>query len=300
MSYNKKLRCKHLTTNHEGAIAWRMTPEWALYSTVVTTMGVEDKFYERGDDRVRRIADLVRKVEHQFVAQLAIYAREVMHLRSVPLLLLVELARCHHGDTLVSRAVSRTVRRADEITELLMCYQWRTGKKNLKGLSSQLRKGLSETFNHFDEYQFAKYDRKNRKVTLRDALLLVHPKPKDDAQAVLFKKILNDKLEPPYTWETELSRTGQQHFESMADKKKAMKKVWEELIASRRMGYMATLRNLRNVLEAFVDDTSMEQVCNYLSNAEAVKNSKQLPFRFLSAYLQLKERPTPYRSFIDK
>ena len=295
MSYNEQLRCDYLTTNHEGAVAWRMTPEWELYSTVVTTMGVEDKFYERGDDRVRRIADLVRKVEPRFVAQLAVYAREVMHLRSVPLLLLVELVRCHHGDALVSRAVSRTVQRADEITELLMCYQWRTGKKNLKALSSQLRKGLAEAFNHFDEYQFSKYDRKDRKVTMRDALLLVHPKPKDDAQALVFRRILSDKLETPYTWETELSRTGQQHFESVTDQKKAVKKVWEELIASRRMGYMATLRNLRNVLDASADDASIEQMCSYLSNAEAVKNSKQLPFRFLSAYIQLKEFPTPRR-----
>ena len=287
MSYNEKLRCNNLTTNHEGAQAWRMTPEWELYTTVVTTMGVESRFYEKGDDRVRRIADLVRKVQPEFVAQLAIYAREMMHLRSVPLLLLVELAQCHHGDSLVSRAVSRTVQRADEITELLMCYQWRTGKTDLSGLNSQLRRGLAEAFNRFDEYQFAKYDRTNRKVTLRDALLLVHPKPKDDAQAKVFRKILDDKLETPYTWETELSRTGQQHFDSAKEKKEAVRKVWQELVASRRMGYMATLRNLRNLLEASIDDASLKQVCAYLSNPEAVKNSKQLPFRFLSAYMQL-------------
>ncbi|MCR4958873.1 MAG: TROVE domain-containing protein [Prevotella sp.] len=289
MSYNEQLRCDYLTTNHEGAVAWRMTPEWELYSTVVTTMGVEDKFYERGNDRVRRIAELVRKVQPEYVAQLAIYAREAMHLRSVPLLLLVELARWHRGDSLVSRAVSRTVQRADEITELLMCYQWRMRKKGLTGLSSQLRKGLAEAFNHFDEYQFAKYNRTDRKVTLRDALLLVHPKPKDERQKEIFKKILNGSLETPYTWETELSRIGQQHFASKNDKKAAVKEVWQELIASRRMGYMATLRNLRNMLDALVDSASMEQVCNYLANPEAVKNSKQLPFRFLSAYLQLKE-----------
>ena len=287
MSYNEQLRCDYLTTNYEGAIAWRMTPEWELYSTVVTTMGVEDKFYERGEDRVCRIADLVRRVQPEFVAQLAIYAREAMHLRSVPLLLLVELARCHRGDSLVSRAVSRTVQRADEITELLMCYQWRTSRRDLTGLSSQLRKGLAEAFNHFDEYQLAKYDRTGRKVTLRDALLLVHPKPKDERQKDTFRKILNDELETPYTWETELSRTGQQHFESKADRKDAVRKVWQELIASRRMGYMATLRNLRNMLEASVDDASVAQVCRFLSNAEAVSRSKQLPFRYLSAYLQL-------------
>lgn len=287
MSYNEKLRCDDLTTNHEGATAWHMTPEWELYTTVVTTMGTEDKFYESGEDRVRRIADLVRKVEPVFVAQLAIYTRETMHLRSVPLLLLVELARCHHGDNLVSKVVSCTVQRADEIAELLMCYQWRMGKKDLTGLSSQLRKGLAESFNHFDEYQFAKYNRTDRKVTLRDALLLVHPKPKDERQAEIFRKILNDKLETPYTWETELSSLGKQRFSSIQAKDDAKRETWQDLIASGRLGYMAMLRNLRNMTNLCIDDNSRSKVCQVLSDADAVKQSRQLPFRFFSAYLQL-------------
>ena len=287
MSYNEQLRCDYLTTNHEGAIAWRMSPEWELYSTVVTTMGVEDKFYESGEDRVRHIADLVRKVKPEFVAQLAVYTREQMHLRSVPLLLLVELDQCHQGDSLVSRAVCRTVQRADEITELLMCYQWRLGRKDLKGLSNQLRKGLAEAFNNFDEYQFAKYNRKNHEVTLRDALMLVKPKPKDDAQADIFRKIQSDTLETPYTWETELSAVGQQHFESAEEKNEAKREVWRQLARSHRMGYMATLRNLRNMLFLGVDDDTMRMVCNFIANPDAVRRSKQLPFRFLSAYLEL-------------
>ena len=289
MSYNEQLRCDHLTTNHEGALAWRMTPEWELYTTVVTTMGVEDKFYEGGEERVRRIADLVRKVEPEFVAQLAVYTREEMHLRSVPLLLLVELANCHQGDSLVSRAVGRTIMRADEITELLMCYLWRTGKSDLSGLSCQLRKGLAEAFNKFDEYQFAKYNRMNRKVTLRDALALVHPKPKDDRQADIFRKIKSDTLETPVTWETELSAVGQRHFDSKEEKEEAKREVWRKLVQSRRIGYMATLRNLRNMLGLGMDDETMQMVCDYIADPEAVRKSKQSPFRFLSAFLELTE-----------
>ena len=290
MSYNEQLRCDYLTTNHEGAIAWRMTPEWELYTTVVTTMGVEDKFYESGEDRVRRIADLVRKVKPEFVAQLAVYTREQMHLRSVPLLLLVELTQCHHGDSLVSRAVCRTIQRSDEITELLMCYQWRTGKTDLSGLSCQLRKGLAEAFNKFDEYQFAKYDRKDRKVTLRDALILVHPKPKDDQQANIFRKIKSDTLETPVTWETELSAVGQHHFDSEEEKDNAKREVWKKLVRSRRLGYMATLRNLRNMMKLGMDKETMQMVCDFIANPEAVRKSKQLPFRFLSAFLELQKK----------
>jgi len=294
MSYNKQLCYNDLTQNHEGVMAWRMTPEWELYTTVVTTMGTEDKFYESGDDRVRRIADLVRKVDAEFVAQLAVYARVEMHLRSVPLLLLVELANCHRGDSLVSRAVSRTVQRADEITELLMCYQWRMGKENLHGLSSQLRKGLAEAFNRFDEYQFAKYNRTDRKVTLRDALLLVHPKPKNAAQGELFRKILNGNLETPYTWETELSAVGQQKFYSAEARDQELCDTWQELIKSGRLGYMAMLRNLSNMTNLCIDDECKQIVCDRLSDEEAVHKGKQLPFRYLAAYLQLVKDQFPF------
>lgn len=287
MSYNSKLCYNDLTTNHENAVSWRMTPEWELYTTVVTTMGTENKFYENGNDRVRRIADLVRKVDPEFVACLAVYAREEMHLRSVPLLLLVELAQCHRGDSLVSRAVSRVIQRADEITELLMCYQWRMGRKNLNKLSSQIRKGLAESFNHFDEYQFGKYNRTDRKVTLRDALLLVHPKPKDEKQAEIFRKILNDTLEIPYTWETELSAAGKLAPTSGKSKSETKREVWSQLVRSGRLGYMAMLRNLRNMIDCRLEEETKQMVCARLADPREVRKSKQLPFRFLSAYMEL-------------
>lgn len=286
MSYNEQLRCDCLTTNHEGAKAWRMAPEWELYTTVVTTMCVGDKFYETGDERVKRIATLVKKVDPEFTAQLAVYAREQMHLRSVPMLLLVELSKYHNENSLVSRTVARVVQRADEITELLMCYQWRSKRDDLKHLSHQLRKGLSQAFNKFDEYQFAKYNRKDRRVSLRDALIIVHPKPKDETQSKIFEKIKTDTLSTPYTWETELSAVGQNHL-STSQKKKAKRQAWLQLIESHRLGYMATLRNLRNILKLGVDDKTMESLCQFLANPDAVRNSKQLPFRFLSAYIQL-------------
>ena len=293
MSYNKQLCYNDLTKNHEGSTAWCMTPEWELYATVVTTMGTEDKFYECGTDRVRRIADLVRKVDAEFMAQLAIYARKEMHLRSVPMLLLVELANCHHGDSLVSRAVSQTVQRADEITELLMCYQWRSGREDLHRLSNQLRKGLAEAFKRFDEYQFAKYNRTDRKVTLRDALQLVHPKPENAAQAELFRKILDGKLSTPYTWETELSAAGKQTFTTAEQRDEALCETWQQLIRSGRLGYMAMLRNLVNMTNLCIDDDCVRIVCERLSDENAVRGSQLLPFRFLSAYLPLYQDQFP-------
>ncbi|MBO4380183.1 MAG: TROVE domain-containing protein, partial [Muribaculaceae bacterium] len=261
-----------------------------LYTAVVTT-SLDDSFYERGGERVNRIVELIGKVQPMFVAQLAVYTRTVMNLRSVPLLLLVELARRHNGDDLVSRAVEKTVNRADEIMELLMCYQWRNPNpdsvKKLGHLSRQIQVGLQKAFNKFDEYQFAKYDRDNLKVRLRDALFVVHPKAKNEDQQAIFDKIANRQLETPYTWETELSALGQSKFLTDDMRNDAFRQKWKELIHSCRLGYMALLRNLRNILNAGVAYNDISVVTERISDAQQVAKSKQLPFRFLSAYREI-------------
>ncbi|MBD2752750.1 TROVE domain-containing protein [Spirosoma validum] len=277
------------TVNYEGAKAYTLTPEMALYSAVVTTM-LNDSYNEKADQRLARIQALVGKVDPVFVAKLAVYVREQMYLRSAPIVLLGELAKVHNGDGLVGKAVGRAVQRPDEITELLAYYQLanqRTGAKKLNRISKQMQKGLATAFNKFDEYQFAKYNR-DTAVKLRDALFLVHPKAKDETQQALFDKIVNYTLNTPYTWETELSALGRLSFANEAEKQVAVRAKWEELINSGRLGYMATLRNLRNILEAGVSGAHVEKVCTLLADEKAVRNAKQLPFRFLSAYRELK------------
>lgn len=297
MKFNVFNQSKTETINHAGAKAFTLTPEMELYSAVVTTM-LSDAYYEKssngdGAKRLERIRSLVGQVNPSFVARLAVYAREQMYIRSAPVVLAGELAKVHNGDGLVGQLVGRIVQRPDEIMELLAYYQLmnqRTGTKKLNRISKQMQKGLATAFNKFDEYQFAKYER-DTAVKLRDALFLVHPKAKDDAQQIVFNKIVSGSLSTPYTWETELSALGQRQFATEAEKQAAVRAKWEELIDSGRLGYMATLRNLRNMLEAGISGLHVERICAYLSNERAVAKSKQLPFRFLSAYRELKALP---------
>ncbi|TRW24812.1 TROVE domain-containing protein [Flavobacterium zepuense] len=299
MKFNFLSKLNNVTQNYEGAKAYKITPELELYTAVVTT-GLNDSFYEAGDTRLERIKTLIAKCDPEFVAKLAVYVRTRMHLRSVPMVLAVELAKAASGTSAVSKTVANVIQRADEICELLAYYQLanaRTGVKKLNRLSKQVQKGLAVSFNKFDEYQFAKYNRVTD-VKLRDALFLVHPKAKDDNQQALFNKIASDTLATPYTWETELSQLGQLKYESPAAKAAAFKAKWEELIESKKVGYMALMRNLRNILDANVSFAHVEMVCEYIANPAAVAASKQLPFRFLSAYREIKGHTSGLASMV--
>ena len=292
---------KETVMNHQGEKAYAMTPEMELYTAVVTC-ALSDKFYESKDDRMERIASLIRQVDPEFVAKLAVYTRTQMNLRSIPMFLIVELAKIHNGDSLVKRTIEKTVLRADEIMELLMCYQLRNsdgkGIKKLGKLSRQVQEGLKSAFNRFDEYQFAKYDRSNLEVKLKDALFLVHPKASSPEQQVIFDKIVSGELQTPYTWETQLSELGQKHFATKEEKAEAVKALWEELIDSGRLGYMALLRNLRNILQAKVSPAHIERVASHICDPAKVTKSKQLPFRFLAAYKELMDVTSVHTSSV--
>jgi hypothetical protein len=299
MKFNFLTKQKNTIVNHENASAFPLTPEYELYAAVVTT-SLSTSFYEKDTTRLDRIKTLIQKSNPVFVAKLAVYARNQMNMRSVPLVLVVELAKIYSGDTLISKMITNVIQRADEITELLAYYQMandRNGTKKLNRLSKQIQKGLATSFNKFDEYQFAKYNR-DTAVKLKDALFLVHPKAKDEAQQDLFDKIASNTLQTPYTWETELSQLGQVKFYNEAEKQKAFTNKWEELIDSNKIGYMALMRNLRNIMEANVSGYHIEKVCHYLANEKAVLNSKQLPFRFLAAYRELKDMKSKYTSMV--
>ncbi|OOQ57986.1 TROVE domain-containing protein [Mucilaginibacter pedocola] len=303
MKFNLLNRLTKRVVNHEGAAAYTLSPEMELYTAVVT-WSLNDTFYEKNEQRLTRVRQLIAQCKPEFVGKLAVYARHKMYMRSVPLVLVTELANLHRGDSLVADVTAGVVNRADEITELLACYELlnkRTGTKKLNRLSKQMQKGLATAFNRFDEYQFAKYNRDGA-IKLKDALFLVHPRAKDTAQQELFNKIVAGTLNTPYTWETELSALGQLNFDSAEARAAAFRNKWEELVYSGKLGYMALLRNLRNIQEAGVSYACFEQVCATLADGEKVAKAKQFPFRFLAAYRELlaAESASPIKALGNK
>ncbi len=250
---------------HEGGKAWNLSAEQELRRSVLACLLWEDQFYEEGVDIAGRIQTMVPRVEAERVAGLALEARERMKLRHAPLLLVREMARHKSHRALVAKTLEQVVQRADELAEFVAIY-WKDGKAPL---SAQVKKGLAAAFGKFDEYQLAKYDRA-QPVRLRDVLFLCHARPRDEAQAELWKRLVEGNLSTPDTWEVALSAT---HGK---DKRGA----WERLLAEHRLGALSLLRNLRNLHQAGVDE---ELVLGELAH---MKTGRVLPFRFIAAARQ--------------
>lgn len=256
---------------HEGGSVARLSAEQELSRSVLACLLWERTFYEEGTDIAERIIALCDKVAPEFVAELAIKARSEFNLRHAPLLLTVALARKH---SLKAGTLAATIQRADELAEFLSLY-WKDGKMPV---AAQVKKGLAAAFAKFDEYQLARYQDAGA-IKLRDVLFLVHPKAADDTQAEIWKRLANKQLAIPDTWEVALS--------GGADKKK----TFERLLGEGRLGYLALLRNLRNMREANVDKALVEEAL-----MKGAGRSRVLPFRFVAAAITNPE----WESMIEK
>lgn len=254
--------------NHEGGKASRQTPLAELERTVTNCLLFENTFYESGNDIADRIRILVGQCKPQDVAGLAQYTRDKLGLRHVSLYLAASLAYTRpRVPNLVANTVDNVIKRADELAEFLSLYWLVNGTKGSTKkapLSAQVKKGLALAFTKFDEYQLGKYNR-DADIKMRDVLFLCHAKPASPEQDALWKKLVNNTLAIPDTWETQLS--------GGADKKE----TFTRLIAEGKLGQLALIRNLRNMHEAGVSRTVVK---------EALASAKTwgiLPYQFLSA-----------------
>lgn len=246
----------------EGGRARSFSPEFELRRAVLSCLLWENQFYESGKNIADRIAESCLKVSPQFVADLAIEARSSFHLRHVPLLLLARLVSTH-GTGLTADAICKVIQRPDEMCELLAIY-WKDGRRPL---TRPLKSGLAAAFRKFTPHQLAKYHGKKNGISLRDVMFLVHPKPESEEQAAAWRKLANGELNSAETWEVMLSGGG--------DKKA----TFERLISEGKLGYLALLRNLRNMTEAGCDQTLIRNAI--LSRKGGA--DKVLPFRFVAA-----------------
>ena len=260
MKLNKK---PEKVYTHEGGRASRISPLEELKRAVLSCLLWEYQFYENGESIAERIHKLAHKCKPQKVADLAIEARQKHNLRHAPLWLTLALLNHPNKYLLGGRLkyiVARVIQRADELTEILAMY-WKDGKKPIP---AQLKYGLALAFKQFNEYQLAKYNRKNA-IKLKDVLMLTHPKPDTKEQSTLWERLLTDNLKTPDTWETALSSGG--------DKKEH----WERLIKENKLGALARLRNIRGMIENDVDPALVKQ------SITGIKTNKILPFRFITA-----------------
>lgn len=259
MARTNKAKVVESLYTHEGAKAKNISIERQLERSILSTMLFEDQFYEDGVEISDRIAALAATADPDYVADLAVKARNIGNLRHVPLFLVNALLKRKYKQT--ADVIWEVIQRPDEMAELIAMY-WADKKKPL---AAQLKKGLAKVFTKFDAYQISKYRGIENKITLRDVMFLVHPTPANKVMAKVYKQLADNTLEAPKTWEKRASAGEDQ------------KKLFTNMLKENKLGALAMLRNLRNMQQAGVSDDLIRKGLSQM-NIERV-----LPFRFITA-----------------
>lgn len=260
---NKKQPPAQPVFTHTGGKAVRDSARAQLRRAVLNCLLWENNFHESGVTIAKRIQALVPHVPSEEVFDLAVEARNEFGLRHVPLLLAREMVRGPRLDhrNLVPKLLPEIIKRPDEIAELLALY-W-ADNDGKKFVTHPLRRGIAAAMQRFNEFQYAKWDRKDRQVRIRDAMFMSHVKPADlpdprvkwtaaERKAVRSKivtdhvfterealqaKVADDQLKQEGTWEDRLS----------AGEKADI--VFLDLMAKKELGALAFIRNVRKMEE---------------------------------------------------
>lgn len=239
----------------------QQSPIQELERAIQTCFLWENSFYENGNQTAKRISELIPNIlKSEDLHNLIRRSRCDMHIRHAPLFCMAEMMKYPRHKEGVIDLINDVIHRPDDATELIALY-WRNGKLPLP---NQFKKGLAHAVTKFSEYQLSKYQNKGA-IKLIDVFNLVHPKPCNKEQEKIWKKFVKNDLEPADTWEVRISASGNKP------------EIWQELMLDKKLGGLALLRNLRNMIQCGVD---LDIIKAYI---EESRFDKVLPFRFIAA-----------------
>lgn len=286
--------------------------------------GNEKSFYEDGAVRDQKIIALARHLaveDFDWTTWFLAWLRGPGNIRTAALILACEVvnarleAGLHAPENSVAptnrEVIASVLQRADEPGEMLAYWTM----KIARSIPKPVKRGIADAVRHlYGERSLLKYDTASHAYRFADVLNLVHATPDPDKswQGDLFQYALDRRHHPDdaripeslsvlrenyslrrnvvntpelllsptilqnagMTWEDALSLGGQYGLDKA--------KLWEAMIPS--LGIMGAIRNLRNLDEAGVSDQAAQQIINRLMDPDEIARSRQLPFRFLSAY----------------
>lgn len=182
-------------------------------------------------------------------------------------------------------------------------------------LSNAMKKGFKSALESLDTYSLLKY-----KSNLIDLINLVHPSPKLSRATVEYngeKVSTIDAIMKGYnvsanTWEVNQGEAGQIVAKAVKEGKltdgeaketltQAKADNWKELLDTNKLGILAALRNLRNVLLNNPESSTINKLCDLVSNPTLIREGKIMPYQLdLANEIMIAEFNSPYARQISQ
>jgi len=298
--YNVKTKTSNETTTHQGGVGIKLSSDLEMVSLLAT--GLDGRFYETESEREARLISVIKEVgktDPELVAKALVYARTVMGQRSVTHVGAVAALSVLRGKPIATRFFTKRDRKAnrggiiyrlDDMLEIMSYYFLRNPGKPVP---NAIRRGFKIALEAADTYELAKYQGKNGQVKLVDLVNLVRPKPSEIMQDT-FRKLMNGELKQFNTAEDKNTKSGQEvaakvksgeitKEEGQVQLKEAKTENWAQLIKEGTIGYLALLRNLKNIATVASEDV-FEEAMVMLTDEARIRKSLVFPHQIDIAF----------------
>lgn len=297
---------KEDTVNRQGHAAYSLSDELRLV-TMLNTTKIEPQFYRSENETIKEVRDLIERIavnDPYFVAQAIVYSRcmgegmrSINHLAAAllsPFIAGQEYAKRFYSTFNKKEKKGGCIFRADDPNEIKDAFAAISGNAVL---ANAMKKGFKAAIENFDTYQLCKY----RKQVI-DVTNLVHANPANSKAEVIINgeklKVLDAIMKgmtiSADTWEVAQSEAGQvvakavkegKLTKEQADEVLAEAKAdnWENLLKDDKLGMMAALRNIRNIMKNPRQEV-IDMWCELIQDGEKARAALILPIYFDLAY----------------
>jgi polyhydroxyalkanoate synthesis regulator phasin len=311
------------TVNKQGHKAYSVDDELRLIA-MLNTIKLEPQFYRSENDTMRELRDLIERIalkDPYFVCQAIKYSRcmrdgmrSINHLAAAlvsPFISGKDYAKRFYGPYNKKTQEGGCIFRPDDMTEIKEVYN----ALNEGTLSNAMKKGFAKAIEALDTYQLGKY-----RTSVIDISNLVHPKSAlskavitvNGEKVKALDAIMKGITVSADTWEVANSEAGQMVAkavkEGKLDKEEAKEVLaqakndnWEALLKEKKLGILAALRNIRNMMTDPRPEV-INSLCELLSNPEAIKNGMIQPYQMDIAYEIINDEfyGSPYRKQVQE
>ena len=294
-------------TNYESAPTFLRGDEESL-ARVLTTGMMEPTFYasahELAGEALALFAAFAEK-DPRFLAQAILYARNEGLMRLAPLTALVALSAAPSEDAkeMFRLIFPRVVRTPGDLQDIISLCR----AKKIRGMGKLVQRAAGRWLGAMSEYHAIKYGAESQAMSLRDIYRITRPKLAGRANEIARYLVKSEVVEglaqiagyeafkteaktyrdaPTPEGEARLLSLIAEHrlpWEVVAGQVTGSADVWTAMLY--QMPYMALLRNLNNLLKYGVtaDTEALGYITRTLADPKRVTDSRQFPFRFVSA-----------------
>lgn len=249
---------------------------------------IEDGFYESKQEKMERFLDLTtevgNKLGNEFLAKTSVFARNELGMRSASQLIASYLNDKKFDN---KRAYYHNFcHRPDDVAEIFGAIDMMGQKR-----SHATVRGCGDYLAKLNEYQLGKYKMLGKEYNMYDLINITH------AKSSSVDGFMKGEVESPDTWEVKIS-TAKTEAERAEE--------WIRLVKEDKLGYLALLRNLNNILDAMsitgIDGLLLieDKIVSKLTDEASIKKSLVFPYQIYCAYKNIKTHPFMIDEALDK